>query len=319
MTEHSELLVEECIEFIDNHQQELRAQSTKYRLDQVLRGMLQCAPNAAGKRYAAKVLHAAIRQGLPSVKTVAQSWVDGLLLPVLALSRRAATEQPRTPIVDETALGIQNADWTEEQKLRALVAFREEYRCAISGAFDADCVVPYGKLNKTVPAAPQLNMNAARILPLAFDGVDNRELRDILEAWTGVDIQSLAGPRNCINMSTQEHRAFARFEFLLTAQSEPGRYTAHMLHPARRFSNGRAATQVSFRAKAASGVDPPDPELIAAHAALARVLELCGVAEWVDGVEREREEGGMLRGDGGTDLGAIIQMGLVVSARRGEV
>ncbi|KAJ7629369.1 hypothetical protein DFH06DRAFT_1480366 [Mycena polygramma] len=329
---NTDALVEDCINFINKHEEELRAESNKYRLDEVLRGMMHWAPSSAGKRYAAVALYVAIHQGFESVKTVAQSWVDNLLVPIFVLGRRSMKEQAlsvQTPLVDETALAIQNTDRTEQQKLHALVGFREEYCCAISRAFDFDRVVPYQRMNRAIPPGGQQSMNVAHILSLSFDGFDeanNRELfnaatfRDLLKAWTSIDIHSSTGssintPRNYINMTRQEHYAFGRFEFILT-QSEPEEYNARMLDEDRRFSNGLRATDVTFPSKDITGVDPPDPYLIAIHAAFGRILHHCGVAEYFDDIERQREGGTTLRMDGKTDFGAILQAGLMVPTRR---
>ncbi|KAJ6482150.1 hypothetical protein C8R47DRAFT_1134097 [Mycena vitilis] len=328
---NTDALVADCINFINKHEEELRAESNNYRLDGVLRGMLQWAPSSAGRRYAAVALYSAMQQGLDSVKMVAQSWVDNLLVPIFVLGRRSIKKQTlsvQTPLVDETVLAIQNSDRTEQQKVHALVGFREEYCCAISGAFDCDRVVQYRRMNKTIPLGGQQNMNVAHIVPSSpddFDEANNQELsnaatfKDLIMAWTGVDIHSFTAlsintPRNHINMTRQEHYAFGRFEFILT-QSKPEEYNACMLDEDRRFSNGLRATDVTFLSKAITGVDPPDPDLIAIHAAFARVLHFCGVAEYFDDIERQREEGTTLRMDGTTDFGAILQAGLMVPTR----
>ncbi|KAJ6511282.1 hypothetical protein C8R47DRAFT_1094439 [Mycena vitilis] len=332
---HTDVLVDDCLTYIQQHENELRAANKKYHLDEVLRGMVKWGPSDAGRRYAAVVIHVASHHGLESVVSAAQSWVDNLLLPVLTLARKSVAREPplsvQTPTVDETALEIETANRSEQQRLRALVGFRENYYCAISGTFDADRVKVFRRLHKPIPPGGQASMQAAHILPLSlngFDEADNGELFDaaatwdMLKQWTRIDIKALAGsdintPKNCINMTMQDHRAFGRFEFYLS-RSGPDSYTAHMLDEDRRFVNGTQTTSVTFRSKAITNIDPPDPDLIAIHAAFAKVLHLCGAAEYLDDIERQREEGTTLRLDGETDFGDILKTSLMVSSTRRE-
>lgn len=62
----------------------LRAVTTKYRLDDVIRGMLMYAPHPLGQRYAAVALHIAHGKGAEAVVSVATAWFDKLLLPSLS-------------------------------------------------------------------------------------------------------------------------------------------------------------------------------------------------------------------------------------------
>lgn len=61
----------------------------------------------------------------------------------------------------------------------------------------------------------------------------------------------------------------------------------------RRMSNGHCSADVEFRADA-SGVDPPNPELLKIHASLAQVLHLSGAAKYVKSLQKDTEDGAPL-------------------------
>lgn len=54
-------------------------------------------------------------------------------------------------------------------------------------------------------------------------------------------------------------------------------------------STGKNSAVVEFSPEAISGIEPPNPEFLAIHAAFAKVLHLSGAAEFADKVEREAE------------------------------
>ena len=79
-------------------------------------------------------------------------------------------------------------------------------------------------------------------------------------------------------------------------------------------SNGLKEMDVEFRTQEESSVEPPNPEYLKVHAAFAKVLHLCGAAEYMDSVERNAEMEGTLRPNGETDFGSYLQSRLVVLA-----
>jgi hypothetical protein len=59
----------------------LRQSDTRFRLDDLLVGMLQQAPDPCGQRYVAVALHIAHEKGTDAVIDVAKAWLDYLFLP----------------------------------------------------------------------------------------------------------------------------------------------------------------------------------------------------------------------------------------------
>jgi len=79
-------------------------------------------------------------------------------------------------------------------------------------------------------------------------------------------------------------------------------------------SNGLREVDVEFRTREESSVEPPNPEYLKVHAAFAKVLHLCGAADYIESVERDAEIRGTLRLNGETDFGSYLQSRLAVVA-----
>ena len=81
-----------------------------------------------------------------------------------------------------------------------------------------------------------------------------------------------------------------------------------------RLTNGQASADVKFRTLQQSGVEPPNPDFLRVHAAFAKVLNLCGVAEYFESVERDVGRSGALRLDGGTNFALLLMTRLAIMA-----
>lgn len=96
----------------------------------------------------------------------------------------------------------------------------------------------------------------------------------------------------------------------------PNKYKARVAQDRYNLSNVKTEANVEFRTLAQSGVEPPNPEFLRVHAAFAKVLDLCGAAQYAAVVESEVEEDGMLRPDGETDLGLLLTCNLATIMAR---
>ncbi|KAJ7091544.1 hypothetical protein B0H15DRAFT_241626 [Mycena belliarum] len=106
----------------------------------------------------------------------------------------------------------------------------------------------------------------------------------MFQLWTNLDLRKLCGsdlnsPMNVISMSGDEHYSFGRFHFYLEEQMSANQYKARMIQRGMTFTNGQKLLDVTFRTKEASGVEPPNSQFLRIHAAFAKVLNLCAVAE----------------------------------------
>jgi len=125
---------------IIRHNRELLRKSSqdRYRLDELLLGMLDDAPDPSGTRYVAVVLHVANDKGSDAVVEAAKAWLDYLYFPspfessvlyphlrilVLTLSKAMKTvpSSSQTPTYNDTAVEVGNATRSDQAGLRAAV------------------------------------------------------------------------------------------------------------------------------------------------------------------------------------------------------
>jgi hypothetical protein len=299
-----------------------------YRLDKLLYTMVKDAPHPSGQRYIAVCLHIAHQKGEDGVVNAAKAWLDHLLLPMLATSKAIRTDpsSSQTPTIADTLAHIESASPNDQHVLRAKVAHREEYYCAITKYFDFNRAVQLGKENRIgeIPAQPIQRMEAVHIIPLQFnhklkitspDIKDAACTLDMLQAWTRIDFEALVGqktnsPTNTIYMTKNEHLKFEKFELYLDKDAypdTPNKYKARMTRPYLLLE-----VDVLFRTLEESSVEPPNPQYLKVHAAFAKVLHICGAAD-VQFVERDDETEGTLCLNGGTDIGSSFGSRITVS------
>ncbi|KAL0952337.1 hypothetical protein HGRIS_006617 [Hohenbuehelia grisea] len=279
--------------------QDVMAKGNKrFRLDELLIGMLEHAPHPDGRRYVAVALHIAHGKGLQAVIEVAQAWLDSLFFPMMTIPlTRSDPTGSLTPTIQTTYLEIENAK-RDQNTLRNDVANREHHHCAITQIHDTKRRAELTKTHPNlVPAAPHALMHAAHIIPFAlysFQDKGDRRLDaahtwDMLQAWTQLDIRNLSGsqinsPSNAIFMTTTEQDNFGKFQFYLDKDVYPvddNKYRAKFVRQGLCFSNGQVEADVQFPPYAQSGVLPPNPEFIRIHAAFAKVLHLSAATEYI--------------------------------------
>ncbi|TFK41561.1 hypothetical protein BDQ12DRAFT_720407 [Crucibulum laeve] len=229
---------------------------------------------------------------------------------------KSRTQQQSDPHQEDTNVHVEATTQVKQDSLRHQVAEHEQYQCAIIQAFDVTCAGFLSKqqCQEEIPRGPQSHMEATHIFPF-FPNNFNKNLIsspeskdpvctwDMLKAWTMIDIKNIAGSEintaaNCIYMTINEHITFGKLELYLEEYSEtPNKYKAHRIPEGLTLGNGQVSTDVIFCDSAESGFDPPDPDLIRVHAAFAKVLHLCGAAEYVESIEMLKK------------LGVCIQMG----------
>ena len=78
----TDALIDDAKEVIWHNQTLLQeASEDRYRLDELLLGMLDHAPDLSGQRYVAIVLHIANKKGVAAVTDAAKAWLDYLFFP----------------------------------------------------------------------------------------------------------------------------------------------------------------------------------------------------------------------------------------------
>lgn len=87
-----------------------------------------------------------------------------------------------------------------------------------------------------------------------------------------------------------------------------------MPRSATRLSNGLREVDVEFPSLEESKVEPPNPGYLKVHAAFAKVLHICGAAEYIESVERTAGLEGTLRLDGETDFASYLRSKIPIIA-----
>ncbi|KIM47112.1 hypothetical protein M413DRAFT_422839 [Hebeloma cylindrosporum] len=293
----------------------LRAADRRCRLDDLVSGMIIHAPHPLGLRYVAVCLRIAHQKGEDTVFRLANAWMEQLFLPMLAMSS-VVTDILQTPE-------------PEAREFKKTVAIREEYFCALTGYFDNDrasALFAHGR-EAEIPKVPLYpKMAATHIMPSSLNDFGEKEIGleiryDMLQSWTQIDLQSLAGtkinsPANAILLSSLEHEAFRKFNIYLDKDaypSSPNKYRMRLVRPSVVLTNGSRGCDVEFRTLAQSGIEPPNPTFIRAHAAFAKVLEFCGASQYFESVERDAEDFGFLPENGDTDIGSLLMAKLAIT------
>ena len=76
-------------------------------------------------------------------------------------------------------------------------------------------------------------------------------------------------------------------------------------------SNGLEEADVEFRTEEPS-VEPPNPDYLQVHAAFAKVLHLCGAAEYIEKVDWDARMERTLRMNGETDFSSYLRPKLAI-------
>jgi len=113
-------------------------------------------------------------------------------------------------------------------------------------------------------------------------------------------------PYNAISLSHQAHKGFGNFKIYFKHISDATYYVGTFLHPvvARPLPHERTLFTHPT-------IDPPSERLLAIHYAIAHILHLSAAGEYIDNVLRDMEEG-IVRADGSTQLGLMVQLSLGV-------
>ncbi|KAJ3489409.1 hypothetical protein NLJ89_g11531 [Agrocybe chaxingu] len=271
-------LVRDAQLLIATHRAALDTVSDKYSLSKLLLGMMEHAIHAEGKCYVAVVLQIAAKEGADGLIRVANAWMHHLFYPMMILFKREEAEpsQSQTLTLDHSTTNlIESTARSCQKSLGEQVTLRERRRCAITGFLDAsiaDGLTDQARVEILAQGPVHLAaMAAAHVLPFCFhnfkdsapnDLSDAARTWDMLKAWTGIELEELVRdkittPENAILMTVAEHNLFQR------------------------------EADVQFATD--TGIDPPDPTFICIHAAFAKVLDLCGAAEYIEKLESDAD------------------------------
>ncbi|CAE6468112.1 unnamed protein product [Rhizoctonia solani] len=202
----------------------------------------------------------------------------------------------REIILNEAHLSAAKRD---PKKLKNLTLLRDGYQSIITGVVDRGTAKARGVPRDVEVAVTE----AAHILPfsLATKLPERADVCTVLSSFSGWDVATIIGGDeinrlgNVFTLTTHEHAHFGQLDWWLEKVQETN--DTYAICSAWRVAGIPTGATVKF-ADNGSGLELPDPRLIAIHAACAKVLDQSGMAEFVDNELRDMEETPVLAEDG---------------------
>ncbi|KAI0731170.1 hypothetical protein C8Q76DRAFT_793256 [Earliella scabrosa] len=306
----------------EHHWQAASVVLKKFTVRNLVNAMFACADEPGldgGKRYvAAAVCACAIEadkldadgedkeEALAwSLQALASTWASYLLWPFFArrsvyveTSSDSEDSGIATPTQDDVAASGMNKDSRCKRNLRNLVFQRDGFKCVMTGCFDV--------LMRHLKLAPQ----GSRFDKLEYRLVSGTS--DILRHYCQLPSkyldtpELLDTPQNAFSLIPHFHRAWDAFHWCLHPTAVANCYAMKIYNPSAVHTDLYGIpTDYEFRFKdhsnnasgklprnaGAVSVDPPDPDLLRLHAALAGVFHSTGAARVFHWIVQRREPG----------------------------
>jgi hypothetical protein len=130
----------------------------------------------------------------------------------------------------------------------------------------------------------------------------------VIHLIEGTDINR---PYNAITLTLEMHRLFGNFDLFLERVTEtPHTYNIKPFDPFFEKGLNLPVRRTFFEHPS---IDPPSERLLALHSAIGHVLHFSGAGEYIDRILEDLEDG-MVREDGSTRLGPLVNLALGVRA-----
>jgi len=213
---------------------------------------------------------------------------------------------------------------------REACLLRDRHRCVVSRAFDkAEAIARFRNQGPAVddhgnPLAGNTfaHVEVAHIIPYSLTKSGDGRLDEakqsaiivlnmfdlgIVHLIEGTDMHR---PYNGITLSLEMHKSFGQYNIFFdpVPNSAPHTYRISTFLPPG-LEDSLPTTRTLF---AHPTIDPPSERLLALHRAVAHILHLSGAGDYIDKILRDMEDG-VVRGDGSTELGVLVNLALTVS------
>jgi hypothetical protein len=159
-------------------------------------------------------------------------------------------------------------------------------------------IIPYG-LTKSGDGRLDESKQSAIIILNMFD-------LGIVHLIEGTDMHR---PYNGITLSLEMHKSFRQYDIFFepVPDSPPHTYRISTFLPPG-LEDSLPTTKTLF---AHPTTDPPSERLLALHCAVAHILHLSDAGDYINKILRDMEDG-VVRGDGSTELGVLVDLALKV-------
>lgn len=226
---------------------------------------------------------------------------------------------------------MQNFVGTPERlsALREACLLRDRHRCVVSRAFDkAEAIKRFRGQDPVVDddgnpllSDTYLHVETAHIIPYSLtktvDGAVDEQKKaaimvlnmfdlGVVHLIEGTDINR---PYNALTLSLEMHQSFGKYDIYFDRVPDSPPHTYHIgtfLPPG--LEDHLPVTRTLFQHPT---IDPPSERLLALHRAIAHILHLSGAGDYIDKILRDMEDG-VVREDGSTELGVLVDLALKV-------
>ena len=132
----------------------------------------------------------------------------------------------------------------------------------------------------------------------------------VIHLIEGIDIDR---PRNAITLSLEMRRFFGNFEIFFERVADDDTADTYQIQAFHPFLAAQLQFPVRRTLLLHPSIDPPLERLLELHSAIGHVLDLSGAGEYINVILRNMEDG-VVREHGSTQLGALVNVALQISA-----
>ncbi|KLJ05386.1 hypothetical protein EMPG_11133 [Blastomyces silverae] len=261
----------------------------------------------------------------------AEYMIDNFFMPLRASSVKTPQPTPTSlSSKQSTPIGTRN----RVSKLRQECLSRDHHRCVVSRKFDRaevkkrfdaneDSTDDDGKPLKDLNNDEFEYLEVAHIIPHTLTSISPEDSQlseskqashhilkifdpDVIYLIEGEDIDS---PKNALTLTQKYHRLFGEFEIYFEPTDEKYKYKISTTEERPFLRDSLFPVVRQFYLSPEHTIDPPSPQLLAVHRAVARILKLSGAGEYIENILREMEDP-CVEADGSKSLERFLNWGL---------
>lgn len=298
----------------------------------VLGYLILNAPSATAQHEVVKVIHSC-KHDFRTLSELGETFINYFIRPFKKFKGRtpASSDHPSRPSFDkdkmDIMLTVQEAPKDHKAaKERALL--RDGFKCVVSGKYDTKAIAVDSISKNDIRQFGIVHTECAHVVPEStyFDVSTTRtssnEKKDyaasvlaVLKRF-GYDIENLNGPKvhslyNVMTMEKNVHDWFDRLEMWFEATNVTNCYRVKAVYD---YEYHKLPERITFTTPNHDTLPVPSPKLLALHAACAKVAHLSGAGEYIDKIDRDVEDLGVLSYDGASS--SVLDHALLRSTSR---
>ncbi|KIJ97904.1 hypothetical protein K443DRAFT_9560 [Laccaria amethystina LaAM-08-1] len=291
--------IQQQVVIADGKLKDLPSKDVNRRL---LKALLEYAPTTEGKEVIASDIIAASEEE-DGLTQLARFYTTGLILPLKGggrtpqVSFHSSQDIEIKSTADDIAVDLEAAK--RDQTLKEQTLHRDGYRCVVTRRPEESTISLCPDFD---PRGGAFNTIAAHILPFSLMSIDNNKalfkkatIWAVIESFTNIKFAELSGDNfnsltNVITLDGGVHHFFGQLKVWFEAVSD--KPTTYIFRKSKEYLLGDIVNdgdKVTF-----ASVDPhlyplPDRRYLTLHAAVAKVVHMAGMAEYLDDLTREYE------------------------------